>query len=175
MDEALRSTDPVVPAAAALAIVRKLRLHISGPGCYSMIVSCPGVLTRVSRVVAHASESGLFCEAALDGLHECVSFVEGSVTTGTKVGYETYDAWDGLGEITIFHRVEMVSPEAGAASTLLAELNRLASLVARTLDLVEARSIIHGSYPAGTPVPLLRHRQDVQSESPTSSEDSAGG
>lgn len=175
MDEALRSTDPLAPAAAALAAVRKLRVHISGPGCHSMVVSCPSVLARVSRVVAEAEERELFCEAALDGLRECVSLVEGAVATGTKVGYETYDAWDELGEITIFHRVEKLSPEAGAASALLAELNRLASLVARTLDLAVARAIINGSCPAGAPVPLLPRRQDVQSECPTSSEVSAGG
>ncbi len=150
MDEALSSTDPLVPAAAALAVVRKLRLEISRPGCRPLIVSCPGVLTRVSRVVAKPSRSELFCEAGLDGLRECVAFVEDADATGTKVGYETYDdAWDDCGETTVFHRVEMPSPEASAARVLLDELERLTRLVARTLDLIEARAIIHGAS-AGT-------------------------
>jgi hypothetical protein len=145
MDEALSSTDPLVPAAAALAVVRKLRLEISRSGCRPLIVFCPGVLARVSCVVATASRSELFCDAGLDGLRECVAFVEDAVATRTKVGYETYDAWDEFGETTVFHRVQMPSPQASAASVLLDELERLTCLVARTLDLVEARAIINGA------------------------------
>ena len=107
-----------------------------------MIVSCHGVLTRVSRVVTTASRSELLCEAGLDGLRQCVAFVEVAVATGTKVGHETYDAWDEFGETTMFHRVEMPSPEASVSRVLLDQLERLTSLVARTLDLLEARAII---------------------------------
>ena len=145
MDHTLSSTDPLVPTAAALAVVRRLRLQISRPGCRPLIVSCPGVLTRVSRVVATVGRSELFCEAGLDGLRECVAFVEEAVAAGTKVGYQTYDAWDDSGETTVFHRVEMLSPEVSAAGVLLDELTRLTCLVARTLDLVEARAMIHGA------------------------------
>lgn len=144
MDEALSSTDPLLPAAAALAIVRRLRVQIHRPGCRPLVVSCPGVLARVGRVVATPSRSELFCEEGLEDLHDCVAFVEDAVAAGTKVGYETYDAWDEGGETTVSHRVEMTSPEASAARVLLDELERLARLVARTLDLVEARGIIHG-------------------------------
>lgn len=111
-----------------------------------MIVFCPGLLTRISCVTT-ASRSGLFCEAGLDGLRECVAFVEGAVATGMKVGYETYDAWDEFGETTVVHCVEVLTPEASAARVVLVELERLAGLVARTLDLVEARAIIGGALP----------------------------
>ncbi len=145
MDEALSSTDPLFPAAAALAAARRLRLEISRPRCRPLVVSCPGVLTRVSRVVATGSTSELFCEAGLNGLRKCIAFVEDAVAAGTKAGYETYDAWDEFGETTVFHRVEMLSPEVSAAGVLLDELKSLTCLVARTLDLAEARAMIHGA------------------------------
>ena len=149
MDEALSSPDPLVPAAAALAVVRQLRLEINRFGCRSLIVSCPGVLTRVSLVVATASRRELFCEAGLDHVRKCVAFVEDAVASRTKVGYETYDAWDECGETTVFHRVEMPAPEVSAARVLLDALERLTGLVARTLDLLEARAIIHGASAGG--------------------------
>jgi hypothetical protein len=174
MDEALLSTDPVVPAAAALAAVRHLRrLCISGRARHALVVHCPGVLSRTHRVLDKAGDGELFCDAALDDLHDCISLVERVVASGTKVGYETYDAWDDRGETTILHRVEKLTPEASAASVLLAELNRLASLIARTLDLMEARAIIHGSRPADTAAPP-RRGPAVRPESLTSPADPAG-
>ena len=154
MNEALLSTDPVIPAAAALAAVRHLRrLCISGHFRHALVVHCPGVLSRAHRVFDKAGEGELFCDAALDDLHDCISRLEGVIASGTKVGYETYDAWDDRGETTILHRVEKLTPEANAASALLAELNSLASLIARTLDLTRARAIFPGSRPADTAPP----------------------
>jgi hypothetical protein len=154
MDEALLSTDPVVSGAAALAAVRNLRRLITNGSDHNlMMIRYPGVLSRVHRVLGTASEGKLFSDAALDDFCVCVSLVERVVASGTKVGYETYDAWDDRGETTIHHHVEMLTPEASAASVLLAELNRLASLVARTLDLVEAHAIVQGSRSAETPTP----------------------
>ena len=60
MNEALLSTDPVIPAAAALAAVRHLRrLCISGHFRHALVVHCPGVLSRAHRVLDKAGEGEL--------------------------------------------------------------------------------------------------------------------
>jgi hypothetical protein len=51
-----------------------------------MIVYCPRVISRISRVVVMARDARLFGEASLDDLRGCVALVEQAVAVGTKVG-----------------------------------------------------------------------------------------
>jgi hypothetical protein len=155
MDNALLSTDPIVTAAAALAAERALRRLCADPVVRdAMLVHCPGALARVHSISAEASGRELFSGAVLDDLRDCIAVIERVVASGTKVGYETYDAWDERGETTVLHCVEKLTPGASVASRVQVRLERLEELVAHALDLIRARSLVLGARPAEAFTPV---------------------
>ena len=174
MDNTLLSTDPIVAAAAALAAVRNLRRVCADPEVrHAMTVHCPGALVRIHRISAKASGDQFFSDTILDDLRDCIALVERVVASGTRVGYETYDAWDERGETTVLHRVEKLTPGASVASRVQVRLERLEELVARTLDLIRARSLVLGAPPAETLTPI-RFRPANSRNDLTSARDPAG-
>lgn len=155
MGDTLPSTDPVVNAAAALAVVRDLRrLCADAEIRHTMLVHCPGALVRVHRISADAGGDQLFSGTVLEDQRDCVALVERVVASGTRVGYETYDAWSECGETTVLHRVEKLTPSASLASRVQVRLQRLEGLVARTLDLIRARSLVLGAPPTEASAPV---------------------
>ena len=148
MDNPLLSTDPVVTAAAALAAVRDLRRVCADADVRRvMLVNCPRVLARIHWMSAKASSGELFSDTVLDDLRNTITVVERIVAGGTRVGYETYDAWDERGETTVLHHVEQLTPDASTAHRVQVRLERLEDLVSRTMDLIRARSLVAGGRP----------------------------
>lgn len=137
----LESTDPVYPASAALAVARRVRIHLAGLS----IGQTPEALERILPLVAPADALETFSEAAVEDLHDAIAWCEAAVAAGTTTHCETYESWDeDVYEGRFMHSVQIVTPEAQQLHSLLLDLKQMADLVARTLDLVRAHAIIVG-------------------------------
>ena len=85
----LASTDPVYPASAALAVARRVRIHLAGLSTGPT----PEALERIMPLVAAADALETFSEAVVDDLHDAIAWCEAAVAAGTTTHYETYDFW----------------------------------------------------------------------------------